>query len=90
MTELNAVPLRDILADPTHPAHAELTEFADKVGRGEINMCACMGPLAGEPYCPCEMTRRGLPPSPEREAAQSDAERRLAALVAKGIFDPHA
>jgi hypothetical protein len=23
--------------------------------------CACMGPQLGEPYCPCEMSNRGLP-----------------------------
>lgn len=31
-----------------------------------IKVCACMGAVHGEPYCPCEMERRGLPPSIER------------------------
>jgi hypothetical protein len=66
-----------------------MTELSEKIGRGEINLCACLGPQAGEPHCPCEMKRRGLPPSPERKAAESAAEQRLAALVAKGIFEPH-
>ncbi len=26
-------------------------------------ICGCIGPIFGEPYCPCEMTRRGLPRS---------------------------
>jgi len=25
-----------------------------------MDMCACMGAMYGEPYCPCEMERRGL------------------------------
>ena len=26
-----------------------------------INFCACMGQMYGEPHCPCEMERLGLP-----------------------------
>lgn len=33
--------------------------------------CACIGPVHGEPYCPCEMTRRGIQPSAERLAEQA-------------------
>lgn len=90
MSELQSIPLKDILADPSHPAHAELSKFALQVKTGEITPCACMGPLSGEPYCPCEMRRRGLPPSPARVAAEEDAQHRLSALVAKGLFKPHA
>ncbi|MEX3984123.1 hypothetical protein AB4Y45_34785 [Paraburkholderia sp. EG287A] len=90
MSELQGVPLKDILADPSHPAHAELSKFALQVKAGEITPCACMGPQFGEPHCPCEMERLGLPPSPERVAAEKDSQRRLAALVAKGIFESHA
>lgn len=25
-----------------------------------INLCACMGPMYGEPYCYCSMKSRGL------------------------------
>lgn len=25
-----------------------------------MNACACMGPMYGEPYCPCGMENRGL------------------------------
>jgi hypothetical protein len=28
-----------------------------------MDMCACMGPLHGDPYCYCEMQRRGLNPN---------------------------
>lgn len=24
------------------------------------NLCACMGAIKGDPYCPCEMKQRGL------------------------------
>ena len=26
----------------------------------EMNLCACMGPMYGEPYCYCQMKQRGL------------------------------
>jgi hypothetical protein len=26
-----------------------------------FNLCACKGPMEGDPYCPCEMQRKGLP-----------------------------
>jgi len=28
-----------------------------------LGLCACMGPIAGDPYCPCEMRRKGLEPT---------------------------
>jgi hypothetical protein len=28
-----------------------------------VNLCACMGPRYGDPYCYCEMKRRGLTPT---------------------------
>lgn len=37
-----------------------------------FNLCACMGPRYGDPYCYCEMKRRGLKPTdpPEIEWKQ--------------------
>lgn len=26
----------------------------------EMNLCACMGPMYGEPYCPCTMEDMGF------------------------------
>ena len=26
----------------------------------ELKLCACMGLIGNDPYCPCEMERRGL------------------------------
>ena len=25
-----------------------------------MNLCACMGKIANDPYCPCEMKKRGM------------------------------
>lgn len=40
-----------------------------------MNLCACMGPQRGDPYCPCEMKRRGLEPTgPSEEEYRALAE----------------
>jgi hypothetical protein len=39
-----------------------------------LQMCACMGPMYDEPYCYCEMQRRGLQLNTE---ARAEAERQL-------------
>jgi hypothetical protein len=46
------------------------------------SMCACMGRVYGEPFCPCEMGRQGLPMSKEHVVA---AERDRLALA--DLFD---
>ena len=74
------------MADLTHPANEEVTELILDLQAGKVSMCACMGPVCGEPYCPCEMDRRGLPPSARREQEAKEAHERFAALVASGIF----
>ena len=48
-----------------------------------MNICACMGPQRGDPYCYCEMHRRGLTPTPP-SAAEVD---RLQEVLAD-IFKP--
>jgi hypothetical protein len=90
MTDQNSIPLKDILADERHPLHAEMKQFTDQIGRGEISLCACLGPQCGEPHCPCEMKRLGLAPSPARVAAEAEAQQKLADLVARGLFAPSA
>lgn len=39
--------------------------------------CACLGAMYGEPYCPCEMERKGLKEvmenNPVRKAAEYDS-----------------
>lgn len=48
------------------------------------NFCACMGPLYGEPYCACEMRRRGLPRSQECIDSVAAAQKRLNELFGPG------
>ena len=38
-----------------------------------MKLCACMGPMYGEPYCVCKMKELGLPLN--EEARQADHER---------------
>jgi hypothetical protein len=64
--------------------YPEVREMMDKLDRGEINLCACMGPMYGEPHCYCSMVRLGLPLSPEREKANAEANERLKALFEPG------
>ena len=86
MSDNQPVPIKDVLADPAHPAHSAATDMLEKLRKGELNMCACMGAGYGEPYCPCEMSRRGLPPSPERVRATEESDRQLKNLVNSGFF----
>lgn len=47
-----------------------VAEFMADIESGKISMCGCLGPQYGEPYCPCQMTQRGLPSPEKRIAAQ--------------------
>lgn len=87
---MTTISVKSVLADPMHPLHDQVADTIIDLERGALNMCACMGPVYGEPYCPCEMNRRGLPSSPAHVQATAEAEERLAALVASGIFSPDA
>lgn len=81
MTDNKPVLLKDILANPAHPAHGEMKALTEKVESGEVSLCACLGPVYGEPYCPCEMRRRGMPPSSQHtRATKCDAENLQAIL----------
>jgi hypothetical protein len=86
MTENQPTLLKDILGDPSHPDHAAMKDFAAKVNSGEISMCACIGPVYGEPYCACEMTRRGLPSSAAHVAAIEEADKQLKSLFESGAL----
>lgn len=54
-----------------------------------INLCACLGPIYGEPHCPCTMKRLGMPPSDARLTAEAAARVRLADLFATGVITTH-
>ena len=45
-----------------------------------ISACACMGKMYGEPYCPCEMDRRGIPSSDEHIRENAEAQIRWDAI----------
>lgn len=47
------------------------------------NLCACMGAMHGEPYCHCEMERRGIP----RSAAHDKSQAEFTAFVQGGGLD---
>jgi hypothetical protein len=56
----NTYKLSEALEDPQHEAHEPAKDFIFKLESGEINLCGCLGAMYGEPYCPCEMVRKGL------------------------------
>lgn len=49
------------------------------------DICACMGPRDDEPYCMCEMIRRGLKTSKDYEWTQEEKARLYKAM--REIFD---
>jgi hypothetical protein len=80
------IPVKDVLADPNHPAYPAACEMMEKLRTGAISMCACLGAAPGEPYCPCEMERRGLEPSPARQQSTEEANQRMRDLVNSGAL----
>lgn len=77
---MNATPIKEVLADASHPAHEAAKEIVRGLDAGEINMCACMGPVYGEPFCSCEMGRRGLGMSVAHKDAMKATEERFKAF----------
>jgi len=49
-----------------------------------VSACACMGPVYGEPFCPCEMKRQGLKSSPAHIEANEKANEDMKKLFAPG------
>lgn len=86
MTDNQPTPLKDILRDPSHPAHAAATALTEKVESGEVSLCACLGPVYNEPYCPCEMRRRGLPRSVQHKRATEAATVQLQSFLQTGAL----
>lgn len=39
-----------------------------------INLCACLGPIKGEPMCPCSMKAAGLRTDKDYEATPEEQE----------------
>lgn len=51
-----------------------------------IQICGCMGPGYGEPYCPCNMARAGLPMSAEHVIANDQSIKEWEAFFNSGGF----
>lgn len=50
-----------------------------------MKVCACMGPMYGEPYCPCRMDEMGLPMDGEiRKKAEAESAAQWKALWQPG------
>lgn len=45
------------------------------------NICACLGPQNGEPYCPCRMRREGLETSSQWAQEDIDALQKALAKI---------
>lgn len=56
-----------------------------------IRVCACIGAMYGEPYCPCEMKNRGLESvmenNPVRKAAEYDSAVQWKKFIEDGGFE---
>lgn len=48
------LPIKDCLNIP------EVVTMLSEIKSGALNFCACMGPSWGDPFCPCDMERKGL------------------------------
>lgn len=79
--------ISDVLADETHEAHTVAKSFMEKLDKGEINMCGCMGPMYGEPYCYCQMKQKGLQAEMEGNPLRIAEEERSAAQW-KALWEP--
>jgi hypothetical protein len=49
-----------------------------------IDACACMGPIKGEPYCPCQMQQMGLRTVKDYEWSEEDKQKFEDALRSLG------
>lgn len=81
------VPIQEVLmSDHTEAKEAIGSMLADiKSGMGSL--CACMGPMYGEPHCPCQMHRLGLPmDGPIRKAAEAESKKEWDKSFVRGGF----
>lgn len=49
-------------------------EVAKLVETGAVSLCACLGPQAGDPYCPCVMRQKGLKSNVPEPTAEERAK----------------
>ena len=61
--------------------------FVADIKSGIGKLCGCIGPMYDEPFCACEMERRGLPmDGPIRKAAEERSKAEWAELCKPGGF----
>lgn len=73
------IPIQEFEAQS--PENAKIVaDFRTGLDNGSIIMCGCMGPMYGEPFCPCKMVREGLQRSDQWAQAQQ-----VSAESAKGL-----
>ena len=78
--------IRDVLSDESHEGHSAVKDMMEKLASGEISMCGCLGPMYGEPYCPCQMKQKGLEAEMENNPLRI-AEEAASAKSWKGFVD---
>lgn len=81
------VPIQEILMSNHTEAKDAVNSFVADIKSGIGSMCACMGPMYGEPFCPCMMEKRGLPmDGPVRKAAEAESKKQWDKSFAPGGF----
>jgi hypothetical protein len=82
--------ISDVLADEEHPAYESVKSILNGLQDGSLSLCGCLGPMYGEPYCPCEMKRKGLEEvmenNPRRKAADEKSEKMWKEFMESGGF----
>jgi hypothetical protein len=83
--------ISDVLADDSNPAHEAVKSIVEGLQDGSLSLCGCLGAMYGEPYCPCEMERKGLKEvmenNPIRKAAEYDSAQRWKKFMDEGGFE---
>ena len=81
------LPISEALEHGNKETKEVINDFLAKLETGEISMCACMGPMYDEPFCPCSMKRKGLPmDGPMRKLAEAESKKQWAKGFEPGGF----
>jgi len=79
--------IADVLEDENHEAHNAAKDIMAKLDSGEISLCACIGPMYGEPYCACKMKREGLEHVMENNPIRIAENKRFEEYMRKWIVE---
>ena len=81
------VPIQEILRSGNQDNKDIANSFIANIKSGIGKLCACIGPMYGEPFCPCSMERQGLPmDGPIRKAAEEKSKKDWDWLCRSGGF----